>query len=122
MSILLNKKFILMYYIYLFKYFIFLYNSKKCIKNCWNCMKSPIFAPVKYEDLQYMHYLDCVIKETLTFPYYSFTWTVITLKHIKNYIKRYVSGDIVFIKKYRCFVSYTNNVQKRKILAELFEI
>jgi len=28
-------------------------------------MESPISAPVKYEDLQHMHYLDCVIKETL---------------------------------------------------------
>jgi len=28
-------------------------------------MKSPMSAPVKYEDLQHMHYLDCVIKETL---------------------------------------------------------
>jgi len=28
-------------------------------------MKSPISAPIKYEDLQRMYYLDCVIKETL---------------------------------------------------------
>jgi len=28
-------------------------------------MESVISAPVKYEDLQHMHYLDCVIKETL---------------------------------------------------------
>jgi len=28
-------------------------------------MKTPISAPVKYEDLQHMRYLDCVIKETL---------------------------------------------------------
>jgi len=28
-------------------------------------MKTPISAPVKYEDLHHMHYLDCVIKETL---------------------------------------------------------
>jgi len=28
-------------------------------------MKTPMSAPVKYEDLQHMHYLDCVIKETL---------------------------------------------------------
>ncbi|KYM98546.1 Cytochrome P450 4V3, partial [Cyphomyrmex costatus] len=27
--------------------------------------ETPKFAPVKYEDLQHMHYLDCVIKETL---------------------------------------------------------
>jgi len=28
-------------------------------------METPISVPVKYEDLQHMHYLDCVIKETL---------------------------------------------------------
>ncbi|XP_018056012.1 PREDICTED: cytochrome P450 4V2-like, partial [Atta colombica] len=27
--------------------------------------ETPKFAPVKYEDLQHMHYLDCIIKETL---------------------------------------------------------
>jgi len=60
------KKFILMYYECLFKYFILLYNSKKCIKNCWNLMVwRLISAPVKYEDLQHMYYLDCIIKETL---------------------------------------------------------
>lgn len=27
--------------------------------------ETPKSSPVKYEDLQHMHYLDCVIKETL---------------------------------------------------------
>jgi len=28
-------------------------------------MESPISTPVKYEDLQHMNYLDCIIRETL---------------------------------------------------------
>jgi len=28
-------------------------------------MESAISAPIKHKDLQHMHYLDCVIKETL---------------------------------------------------------